>query len=207
MPESKLPEHKIPSGTSLDLKLEAVPKKLGEVKKTWNPQTLLVSFKLETDASKLESSSKTAISKYQSDAVVANQLQNKSSKVVVYHSKSEPETIQLLTSEYSDQISEHIVDHLLERYELKKNEPEVKSEPKPKEANSSKKNDDKTDDVDSDNKFELHISNISLKANENELRKLFEEYGPIYRVKLLKRGTMQKAFIDMDNLKAAEKCI
>ena len=72
MPDNKLPEHKISSGASLDLKLDAVPKKLGEVKKTWNPNTMLISFKLETDASKLEGSAKTAISKYQSDAVVAN---------------------------------------------------------------------------------------------------------------------------------------
>lgn len=102
IPDNKLPEHKIPSGGTLDLKLEAVPKKLGEIKKSWNPQTLLVSFKLETDAGKLEASAKQAIQKYQSDAVVANVLQNKSSQVIVYHSKSEPETIQLLTSDYSD---------------------------------------------------------------------------------------------------------
>jgi phosphopantothenate-cysteine ligase len=74
IPDNKLPEHKIPSGGTLDLKLEAVPKKLGEIKKSWNPQTLLVSFKLETDAGKLESSAKQAIQKYQSDAVVANVL-------------------------------------------------------------------------------------------------------------------------------------
>lgn len=37
IPENKLPEHKMQSGGSLDLKLEGVPKKLGEIKKTWNP--------------------------------------------------------------------------------------------------------------------------------------------------------------------------
>ena len=168
---------------------------------------MLVSFKLETDASKLETSAKAAISKYGSDAVVANVLQNKSSQVVVYHSKSESETIQLLTSDYSDQISEFIVDHLLERYELKKQELEKSAEPKAKEANISKKSEDAKDDVESEGKYELHISNISLKATENELRKLFEEYGNIYRVKLLKRGTMQKAFSDMENEKSAKKCI
>ena len=47
--------------------------------------------------------------------------------MIVYHAKSETETIQLLTSDYSDQISEFIVDHLLERYELKKQEVESKS--------------------------------------------------------------------------------
>jgi RNA recognition motif-containing protein len=110
--------------------------------------------------------------------------------VVVYHAKGESENIQLLTSEYSDQISEFIVDHLLDKYELKKQEPEKSSEPKTKEPSNPKKNDDAKDDVESEGKYELHISNISLKANENELRKLFEEYGSIYRVKLLKRGTM-----------------
>ena len=60
IPENKLVEHKIKSGGSLDLKLEAVPKKLGDVKK-WNPDTTLISFKLETDSSKLEGASKSAI--------------------------------------------------------------------------------------------------------------------------------------------------
>lgn len=61
IPDSKLPVHKIASGSSLDLKLDPVPKKLGEVKKSWNPSTLLISFKLETDESKLKSSSMRAI--------------------------------------------------------------------------------------------------------------------------------------------------
>lgn len=68
------------------------------------------------------------------------------------------------------------------------------------------KNNDKQD-VESEGKYELHISNISLKATESDLRKLFETYGEIYRVKLIKRSTMQKAFIDMDNEKSAQLCI
>ena len=62
IPENKLAEHKIASGGTLDLKMEAVPKKLGDVKK-WNPDTTLISFKLETDASKLEGSAKDAMNK------------------------------------------------------------------------------------------------------------------------------------------------
>jgi len=53
----------------------------------------------------------------------------------------------------------------------------------------------------------LHVSNISLKVAEDELNSLFREYGEIYRIKLLKRGTMQKAFIDMDTEKAAQRAI
>lgn len=49
VPDNKLVEHKIESGSTLDLKLDPVPKKLGEVKK-WNPDTTLISFKLETDS-------------------------------------------------------------------------------------------------------------------------------------------------------------
>jgi len=96
---------------------------------------------------------------------------------------------------------------VLDRYELKKAEPEKPSEPKTKETKEYTKKEDAKEEVEGEGNYELHISNISLKANENELRKLFEEYGNIYRVKLLKRGTMQKAFIDMDNEKAAKKCI
>jgi len=59
---------------------------------------------------------------------------------------------------------------------------------------------------DGDN-IELHVSNIALKANEDELRELFADYGEIFRIKLLKRGTMQKAFIDMDTEKAAQRAI
>lgn len=152
------------------------------------------------------------MSKYGSDSIVANQLQNKSSQVTVYHSKGEPEPIKLLQSEYSDQISELIVDHLLEKYELKKTETEGKaSESKEKEKSVTKKNEEEKNndkqDVESEGKYELHISNISLKATESDLRKLFETYGEIYRVKLIKRSTMQKAFIDMDNEKSAQLCI
>ena len=85
---------------------------------------------------------------------------------------------------------------------MKKQEPV--SEPKTKEANVSSKKEDAKEEVESEGKYELHISNISLKATESELRTLFEGYGNIYRVKLLKRGTMQKAFIDMENEKSAK---
>ena len=47
--------------------------------------------------------------------------------------------------------------------------------------------------------IELHVSNISFKASEEDLKILFEEYGECLRVKLMKRGSMQKAFIDMDS--------
>ena len=50
-----------------------VPKLLGKVK-SWNKETVLVSFKLETDAQILEQKAKGAIKKYGVDMVVANEL-------------------------------------------------------------------------------------------------------------------------------------
>jgi RNA recognition motif-containing protein len=96
-----------------------------------------------------------------------------------------------------------IVDHIRGKLGFSKPEPEpvyekkeYKKERKPEEG--------KTND---ENNIELHVSNISLKASEDDLRKLFEDYGEIYRIKLLKRGTMLKAFIDLDTEKNAEKAI
>lgn len=96
IPENKVAEHKIASGGGLDLKMEPVPKKLGDVKKSWNTGTTLVSFKLETDGSVLEKKAKHAIDQYGSDMVVANELKSRRSKVTVYHAKGEPETLTLL---------------------------------------------------------------------------------------------------------------
>lgn len=206
LPEGKISEHKITSGGSLDLKLEAVPKKLGDVKKSWNPNTTLVSFKLETDSSLLEASAKAAIDKYQVDMVVANELKSKGNKVVIHHAKGEPETIQRLQSDYSDQISEFIVDHIRGKLGLAKPEPEERTDSPPKKEKEPRETAKHEEGKQSDN-IELHVSNISLKATEDDLRQLFEEYGELLRIKLLKRGTMQKAFIDMENENAAKKAI
>ena len=96
IPQEKIPEHKTKSGGDLDLKLMAVPKKLADVKKSWNPSTVLVSFKLETDATQLEAKSKAALEKNNCDMVVGNELKSRRNKCVVYHAKGEPETLQLM---------------------------------------------------------------------------------------------------------------
>lgn len=201
IPEDKLKEHKIQSGGTLDLKLEAVPKKLGDVKKNWNPNTTLVSFKLETDANLLEGKAKKAIDSAGVDMVVANELKSRRNKVTIYHAKGDPEKIQLLKPDYSDQISEMIVDHIRSKLGYAKVETPEREEP-PKREKFNKAEEGK----DNDN-IELHVSNISLKANEQDLRELFEEHGEILRIKLLKRGTMQKAFMDMANDKIAQSAI
>ena len=218
VPENKLAEHKISSGGSLDLKLESVPKKLGDVKK-WNPKTTLVSFKLETDSSKLEGAAKTAMKKYNVDMVVANELKTRRSKVTVYHSDGDKEDLTLLDASYEDQISELIIDFIRTKLGYKIEEFVAEPEYKPREPRERKerpafnRNDDRNDtrggqDVErnSDN-IELHVSNISLKASEGELKKIFEDFGEVLRIKMLKRGTMQKAFIDFADDSSAKDAI
>jgi len=54
--------------------LAPVPKKLGLIKSEWNPNTVLISFKLETDVQILERKALGAITSYGVDMVVANEL-------------------------------------------------------------------------------------------------------------------------------------
>lgn len=101
------------------------------------------------------------------------------------------------------------MDHVRAKLGFSKPEPEPVKErvdtPKKYESKTPKNEDNKRgEDGDS---IELHVSNISLKATEDDLRKLFEDYGEIMRIKLLKRGTMQKAFLDMDTDKNAKEAI
>lgn len=49
--DDQIAEHKIQgiSESGFDLKMKPVPKMMGYIKQSWNPKTILVSFKLETD--------------------------------------------------------------------------------------------------------------------------------------------------------------
>ena len=51
IPDDKVSEHKIQGigSDGFSLKMDPVPKMVGNIKKVWNPNTVLVSFKLETD--------------------------------------------------------------------------------------------------------------------------------------------------------------
>ncbi|KAF4646786.1 hypothetical protein FOL47_005662, partial [Perkinsus chesapeaki] len=54
-----------------------VPKILGRLKSSWCPESLVVSFKLETDPKILFDKASGAIKKYGVDAVVANVLESR----------------------------------------------------------------------------------------------------------------------------------
>ena len=64
--------------------MENTPRLLGAVKEHWNPNTILISFKLETDMNILETKALGAMQKYKVDMVVANQLQTRRTQVCIY---------------------------------------------------------------------------------------------------------------------------
>jgi phosphopantothenate-cysteine ligase len=80
-------------GGGLHLLLRPVPKALGELKKTWAaPSSVVVSFKLETDANVLEEKALAAIDTYNVDAVVANLLETRYGEVtVIQRQKKSPD--------------------------------------------------------------------------------------------------------------------
>ena len=79
-------DHKIQSSSStLDLHLDPVPKMLGALKHDWcPPETVVISFKLETDPQLVEPKVLAAFSSYGVDAVVANLLSTYRHTVTVY---------------------------------------------------------------------------------------------------------------------------
>ena len=76
IPDDQVAEHKIQgiSASGFKLDMQPVPKMMGHIKQYWNPETILCSFKLETDINVLEAKALSAITNYGVDLVVANQL-------------------------------------------------------------------------------------------------------------------------------------
>lgn len=108
IPESELSSHKLESrlkqrggdnlsdgdGDGLHLVLRPVPKALGELKNKWAaPSSVVVSFKLETDATVLERKALAAIDAYNVDAVVANLLETRYGEVILIKRESPDGTV------------------------------------------------------------------------------------------------------------------
>ncbi|PNH10379.1 Phosphopantothenate--cysteine ligase 1 [Tetrabaena socialis] len=84
IPWSELNEHKIQSADGpLELRLQRVPKMLGELARVWAPQAFLVSFKLETDRRILVHKASSALQRYGVHLVVANLLHNRKDVVTL----------------------------------------------------------------------------------------------------------------------------
>ena len=64
--------------------MRPVPKKMGLIKQEWNPSTILVSFKLETDMTILEKKALSAITNYGVDMIVANELATRRDAVTIF---------------------------------------------------------------------------------------------------------------------------
>eukprot|EP00045_Choanoeca_perplexa_P004131 m.35646 g.35646 ORF g.35646 m.35646 type:complete len:305 (-) comp12412_c0_seq1:41-955(-) len=112
IPTPALPTHKIQSreGT-LDLQLLQVPKMLGLLATQWAPSSLLVTFKLETDAALLKQKAVGALAAYGHSLVVANLLPTRHTRVDVYRRHhSEPTTISVLDN--STDLEPALVAHL-----------------------------------------------------------------------------------------------
>lgn len=84
LPWGEMGEHKIQSDEGpLTLALQRVPKMLGALRWRWAPQSLVISFKLETDEALLRKKAEGAISKYGVHCVVANLLTTRKDVVLV----------------------------------------------------------------------------------------------------------------------------
>jgi hypothetical protein len=94
--------------------MDPVPKMMGLIKKEWNPETQLVSFKLETDMSILAPKALNAIKSYGVDMVIANILSTRRNKVTIFHKdeSSHELEVDVATEKHVDSISSLIVDHI-----------------------------------------------------------------------------------------------
>jgi phosphopantothenate-cysteine ligase len=104
-------EHKIQSSSDiLTLNLYPVKKEMYKIKSEWNPKTFLVSFKLETNEEILIEKSLKAITKGNSDYVIANILQTRYDRVLIISNEEKLE----ITKSSSKFIEENIVSKIIE---------------------------------------------------------------------------------------------
>ena len=87
VPVSAMPDHKLQSRGGdghITLQLSHVPKSLELVKKRWNMDAFVLSFKLETDEAKLVQKAREAFVINNVDAVLANLLHNRYTQVQLF---------------------------------------------------------------------------------------------------------------------------
>ena len=114
-------EHKLQSADETSsFKLSKVPKMMEPLVKYWVPKAFIVSFKLETDASMLQSKAKKALQNYGHNLVIANLLQTRKTQVIIFSSQpdKQPETIKLCREEIENEveIEMKIVQNIMARH-------------------------------------------------------------------------------------------
>nr|SVE74257.1 EOG090X085T [Daphnia barbata] len=121
IPTSQMPHHKIQSsGGPLSLSLQLVPKMLAPLVTLWAPNAFVVSFKLETNETLLETKSKESLLKYHHNVVIGNILNSRKVYVTLVDSaSSSAEEIRLSASDLENgvEIESKIVENLKIRHE------------------------------------------------------------------------------------------
>lgn len=163
--------------------MQPVPKMLGHVKQYWNPNTLLVSFKLETDINILGTKAMGAISNYGVDMVVANILATRRSQVIIFHKNQDKVDLQIdpLQSTQVDAISELIVNHIISL-----------NTTLPPSTIDLLKFDDHQDEGHYGQK-ELFVNMQNSEVTPEQIEELFSQHGKVTRVKMTSQTG--KAFV------------
>mmetsp|Transcript_4561 Transcript_4561/g.9097 ORF Transcript_4561/g.9097 Transcript_4561/m.9097 type:complete len:323 (-) Transcript_4561:221-1189(-) len=118
IPWGSLAEHKIQSREAdLSIHLSKVPKALGVMRRDWIPDAMIVSFKLETDQSILETKAKKSIEMYQVDCVVANLLHSRKESVLLFNKHQGNEPVHIQRPEDVRAIEELLVGELIHIHE------------------------------------------------------------------------------------------
>ncbi|XP_029654818.1 phosphopantothenate--cysteine ligase-like [Octopus sinensis] len=113
LPLERMPEHKMESHTDeLVLHLKRVPKTLHLVTSLWSPQAFVVTFKLETDSSKLREKVGKSFEDNQQSLVVANLLGSRAFSVVLFDRSMEGESVET----HDEPIEKLIVNAILLKY-------------------------------------------------------------------------------------------
>jgi len=124
----------------------------------------------------LESKALGAITNYGVDMVIANQLATRREQVIVYHKESEA-TVLKINPEVDiqvDYISKLIVDHITR---------DILKDDSQTDLTAQLPNDKAH--LEQGNKTELYVSGINYDTEEATLRKYFEPYGTLTKVKLV----------------------
>ena len=181
--------------------MQSVPKMMGHIKQYWNPSTLLVSFKLETDMSILEQKALGAITNYGVDMVVANQLATRREQVVVYHKEADKAVLRINpeVDTQVDYISKLIVDHITRDVLKDDGQTDLLAElPEPRAT------------PEHGAKTELYVTGINFETQEDALRAHFEPHGSLTKVKLIfdrSRRSKGKAFVEYASPADAETAL
>lgn len=116
IPPNNMVTHKIDSDSPLKLTLQLVPKFLSPLVKYWVPDAYVVSFKLETDQSKLISKSRRALDTYGHKLVIANELATRTERVFIVGQTQAEEIILSKQVPPIKEIEDAIVENLIQRH-------------------------------------------------------------------------------------------